>query len=385
MAVRIEKRRGERHVVLDIYWQKPDGTLGRYRRDAEVQTLAAARAEERRRLAAIALTGSPTSTVPIDQARHDATVNGTARKADTVKFADAARDYLALYAPSRLKPSTRSGYECVIATVLVPRFGALPITGITAGQVRELDAELVRAGAKPSTRRNIQAVLRSVLNRYAVEAGLLDAPPALPRLPKVGMNIVSALTREEVTRILGNAKPPHRLAFLLATDAGLRAGEVRGLRWRDVDLRAASLVVRQSICRGVASAPKSGHERIVPLTDALAAALAAARNDAKPLALVSTNARGKPWSEFGLGRAMHRACARAGLDGWRFHDLRHYFVTSLFRTGVSAPTVQMLAGHAELETTQRYAHVAAVDLAEAIRRLNGTVGEGIVGNGVGNR
>jgi hypothetical protein len=52
-----------------------------------------------------------------------------------------------------------------------------------------------------------------------------------------------------------------------------------------------------------------------------------------------------------------------------FHDLRHFFVTELFRRGVSAPAVQRLAGHAEMSTTQRYADMTAEDLRAAILLL----------------
>jgi site-specific recombinase XerD len=84
----------------------------------------------------------------------------------------------------------------------------------------------------------------------------------------------------------------------------------------------------------------------------------------------------EPWGEYGLRQAFDRVAARAGLDTrWRFHDLRHYFVTNLFRTGAPAPTVQMLAGHAELSTTQRYAHTTRADLRAAMARVGVTVGQ----------
>ena len=57
--VRLQNRRGARVLVIDISYRAPDGTKARYRRDAEVQTRAAAFAEERRRLAAVASKGSP--------------------------------------------------------------------------------------------------------------------------------------------------------------------------------------------------------------------------------------------------------------------------------------------------------------------------------------
>jgi integrase len=75
--------------------------------------------------------------------------------------------------------------------------------------------------------------------------------------------------------------------------------------------------------------------------------------------------------KYGLRQAFVRACRRAELKGWRFHDLRHFFVTQLFRGGTPAATVQALAGHAHLTTTERYAHVARVDLRAAIERLAG--------------
>jgi hypothetical protein len=66
MTVRTEVRRGQRVLIVDIRYRRPDGTKGRYRHDAEVQTLAAARAEDRRRLAALTLTGSPAGRIDGD-------------------------------------------------------------------------------------------------------------------------------------------------------------------------------------------------------------------------------------------------------------------------------------------------------------------------------
>ena len=135
------------------------------------------------------------------------------------------------------------------------------------------------------------------------------------------------------------------MTFLLAAYAGLRAGEIRGLRWRDVDLAAGHLVVRESICHGEVATPKSGHERVVPLIPELRTALQKVRPRERDK-FVALNAYGRKWTDWGLLQAFKRAYERAGLKGWRFHDLRHFFVTALFRKGVAAPTVQALAGHA---------------------------------------
>jgi site-specific recombinase XerD len=89
---------------------------------------------------------------------------------------------------------------------------------------------------------------------------------------------------------------------------------------------------------------------------------------------VTLTALGKVWGESGLNQAFKRALKRAGLRGWSFHDLRHFFVTELFRNGAPAVAIQQLAGHSDLATTQRYADLDANDLRSAIARIEGGKG-----------
>jgi site-specific recombinase XerD len=85
-----------------------------------------------------------------------------------------------------------------------------------------------------------------------------------------------------------------------------------------------------------------------------------------PWAPVALTIKGKAWAEDGLNQAFQRAQARADRSGYSFHSLRHFFITELSRNEVPAPTVQRLAGHAELTTTLLCAHMVASDLKAAI-------------------
>ncbi len=374
MGVRTVTRRGQRRLVIDFTYRRPDGSKGRYRHDAEVQTMAAARAEERRRLAALSVTGSPYEVV--DERAREQVAPPAPRE---LTFAEVADKFLEEFAPSHLKTSTRISYASVIAGQLNPRFGNLPLSAIDAKAVRELDAAMVRDGLRVCSRRTNLVVLYSILSKYAVEAGLLEKAPKLPKLPKAGKTIPNAMSPAEVAAVFekGCLFPEHRLAFLLAAHAGLRHSEIRALRCRDVDLTTNRLVVRSRIYRHIEDTPKSGNDRAVPLTPELREALVLARVGERPRdARAALNVQGKPWGEAGIRNAFRRALHRAGVPKWRLHDLRHFFVTALLNAGVPAHVVQELAGHGDLATTQRYAHATGGDRTTAITALSKACGLG---------
>jgi integrase len=369
--VRTSKRRGQRVLVIDFSYTKPDGTRGRYRRDAEVQTRSAALAEERRRLAAVAAKGSPFAIVDEAAAKVQADEAPPAPVGPT--FAEVVEGYWKAFAPSHLKASTRYGYRIILDNHLLPRLANEPIASINAATMREIDVAVTKRGLGRGTRRSVQIVLRSVLCKYAVEAGLLASAPAMPKLPKKSEKIPAVISTDDAGRVIGAAlQPEHRLALLLAFHAGLRSCEIRALRVCDVDLVAGALYVRQAVCRGVVDTPKSGHDREVPLTPQLHEALTAACQGKQRDDRVATTALGEPWGQYGLREMFGRVAKRVGVVNSTTHHLRHGFVTALLDRGVGAHIVKELAGHADLATTERYAHAVAKNKRAAIDLLAGT-------------
>ena len=388
MTVRKTTRRGKPVLVIDIPYTRPDGTKDRYRKDAQVQTATAAREEDKRLVAQLVTQGyigdalPPVSSRSSEAVQHDGDdapqaptmvvvttkePTKTAARKEVVTFQKAVDHFFETKAKVALKASTRRGYREMIDGVLLPRFKELPLSAINNLAVTKLLADLREAGNSRSRMRNIQCVIRSVL-KAALEHELVDEIPTQPKLLKVGSTIQQAFTPEQIEKLLEKAHPALQLALSLASFAGLRAGEVRALRWTDVDLRRKELIVRFAKDREVIDTPKSGHARKVPLTPRLVTLLEEATRKTG-LDVVALSRWGKPWSGPGLVAAFKRAAKRAGIEGFRLHDLRHFFVTSLFRSGSSGPVVQALAGHNHLTTTQRYAHVVEEDKAAAIGRL----------------
>jgi integrase len=364
VTIRKEDRGDKPRWVIDIPYRTADGRRARYRRDAQVQTKTAAEAEHRRLLAELARAGTL-------EGAEAAAAESKAAEPRAYAFADAVKYYRGTHMQTRLKPSTRSGYNRWLDSLLLPRFGEQRLVDVDGKALAELDAELATDELKPSTRANIHCVFRSVL-RCAVDAGFLPELPRFPPLPKVGRQIVRPMRTEHVEQLLAASSPSARLALSLMAFAGLRPSEVRGLRRCDVDLKSGVLTVRRGLIVGEETTPKSHHHRAVPLAAPLQAILESlAKRKQSPGAEVALTAGGKPWGDFGLHQAFGRAQKRAGLSGWSPKSLRHHFVTELFGRGASAPVIQKLVGHSDLATTQRYADVDADDLRGAIALLDG--------------
>jgi len=230
-----------------------------------------------------------------------------------------------------------------------------------------------RAQRKPSlwTMRREQVVLRSFFTfcskRFkapnpAEGLEVIALPAGLPK-PIPAAWIDRAIRAE---RNITN-----RLILELGADAGLRREGIRTLDWSDVDLGDA--------WGSVEVVEKGNRERSIPITGRLLKDLRRHRGASQTTqdeegvghSYVLARRDGRPLNRDDITQRAVQAFIRVGYEGATVHRLRHSFVTALFQSGVDARTVQELAGHASLETTQRYAEVAKKAKKDAIHILNG--------------
>jgi integrase len=147
----------------------------------------------------------------------------------------------------------------------------------------------------------------------------------------------------------------------MAAMSGLRQGELLGLRWRDLDMAALKVRVRQAYVRGEFKTPKSLRgTRGVPVASQLAealgelAAVSAFRDDDD--LVFGHPETGDPLDRSKVRKRFQAACRRAGVRVVRFHDLRHTFGTRVAASGdVSLRTLQEWMGHRDARTTLIYA------------------------------
>jgi integrase len=149
----------------------------------------------------------------------------------------------------------------------------------------------------------------------------------------------------------------------LALQTGLRRGELFQLRWSDVDLDAARLIVR-------GDGTKTGQTRHVPLNASAGAILTTWRASVPaetPEALVFPSANGEPLVD--IKKAWAALMKAARINGFRFHDCRHDFASQLVMAGVDLNTVRELLGHSDIKMVLRYAHLAPEHTAAAVAKL----------------
>jgi integrase len=176
----------------------------------------------------------------------------------------------------------------------------------------------------------------------------------------------------EVARLIDAAEDERDAAvFALATMAGPRMSEIRGLRVRDVDFDAGLLRFVQGYTDDGGFASVKGHEmRSVPMAPTLARRLRPYCEGRDPDALVF---RPERCADAMCGSALYRrfidAADRAGLRRIRFHDLRHSFGTQAIQR-FDIYTVQRWLGHKSITTTEKYLHFRAdADAAAAMDAL----------------
>ena len=156
---------------------------------------------------------------------------------------------------------------------------------------------------------------------------------------------------------------PARTILLLLPKTGMRISEITGLRKEHIVVRDGRIILE---FRG-----KGDKLRQVPLPHAAALTLDEhLRSVPHDSPWVFPTVRGAPISPHGV-RVYTRKLAQEfdALDGLTPHVLRHTYATSLLRTGVDIKRLQMLMGHANIQTTQRYLHPSTEDLVDAVDRL----------------
>jgi integrase len=278
--------------------------------------------------------------------------------------------------------------ESALRVHIVPTFGRLPISSVTPSQVERFLTDLA-VSRSVRTAARVRTTLRGLF-RYAVRTRRLRVSPAaevsLPRPDSRTGKVVEVdpfalevlLTVVETQRVFAGRYADLTLVLGLT---GVRMGELRGLRVRDVTLVPyPGLVVKRSVPQSgrtgaviERATTKSGRSRVVPLSDRVRPVVAEWAMGKEPGDLLFSAPEGGylhaqnwrrsvRWSSTGLGR--------------RPHDLRHTAASLWIAAGVDIKTVSSWLGHSTAKLTlDTYAHLMGTDADRAaLDRVNRALG-----------
>jgi integrase/recombinase XerD len=148
-----------------------------------------------------------------------------------------------------------------------------------------------------------------------------------------------------------------RLVIEVFYATGVRVSELINMRFEDIDFNDNWIKIRG----------KGSKERFVPVNDRIIKLLKGyyTKNNKRPRDFVISKKNSKPFSRAGIWKAIKKHSRRAGIKKKITpHTLRHTFATHLLENGADLRTIQMLLGHANIDTTQIYTHVNRKDLKD---------------------
>ena len=282
-----------------------------------------------------------------------------AKAAAEMTIAELATRWLAEHVRPKLKPKTILKYEQLLARLILPALGNIPVARLAVDDVSRFHASLARI---PRSANHAKAIV-SALVGFGCALGLRapgDNPARRVRPYRESQRerflseteLVAAAEGIAAAERAGKIGPHAAAGLRLALFSGARSGEITGARWEYIDWERRFIRLPDS---------KNNTPRTIHLSDAAIEVLRGLPRVGPYI--VAGAIPGDPYKNLTRAWALARGFAR--LNDVRLHDLRHSYASLAASQGVSLQMIGKLLGHRNVATTARYAHLAR-DAAAAV-------------------
>lgn len=255
------------------------------------------------------------------------------------------------------------------------QLGDYVLADVTPALITECQDKLLSGTTKRSRQRSSSIVVRymaALSHAFTVavnEWGWLEDSPMRkvkkPSEPRGRFRFLSDEERERLLEACEKSEYPYLYpVFVLAISTEMRQGEIMGLTWDSVDLHQSGITLHDT---------KNGERRVVPV---VGKALELLKDHAKvkrsdtSLLFPSKVDSQKPMD---LRAPWKAALTKAGIEDFRFHDLRHSAASYLAMNGASLAEIAEVLGHKTLQMVKRYAHLSEAHTAGVVERMNKSI------------
>lgn len=273
--------------------------------------------------------------------------------------------YMSLY-KAGLKPRTREGYEDQHKRFISPLIGALELRAITPEHIQAVINSTSICGTRQA--QAVYSLMHAVFSR-ALKSWHIDRSPVdAIQKPRHSAEGGKALDDREYDAVVPFVQ--RDISLSLALFAGLRRGEIAGLKWGDIDLMRGVIHINRQLVRVdkrlvIQSLKSAAGKRDVPISPDL---LPVIRKHIR----LAPGARVVPYCPETIDKRWRTIQEQdvALSQHYRLHDLRHTYASRLVLKGCNLRVVQYLMGHSSLEVTARvYMHCSAEQAQTEARRI----------------
>ena len=280
-----------------------------------------------------------------------------------------------VYAPHAIAsktPATTKNERSIYEKWLHPALGTLPVSSIRPSHVEQVILHVTSQGKSAQTVRHVIALISQIWNTAQTHDAVTGENPCRrikkPQQDSRRMRFLTPAEAISLLEVLKNRSIDTHDSAIFSLFAGLRAGEIHGLTWADVNFEAGTLYIRD---------PKNKHSRHAYISPEITSVLqrrCTGKNKAEFIFPATTGTQ-----RISISDTFEKVVKELGLnkdisDGRQkvvFHTLRHTFASWLVQKGTPLYTVAELMGHTSLEMRQRYAHLAPDTMRKAALGLSG--------------
>jgi len=266
-----------------------------------------------------------------------------------------AENWLPIYKKGKVSDGTYYEYDLIVK-MIIAQLGKIKFPELRRSHIEKLMRSV--SGFSISRQKKVCFLIKAIIASAVEDRFCAENVAASVEPPKAVKKEVDIFSSDDIKKLLALDHPFAPVVRTLFY-TGMRRGELIGLSWRNVDLKNKVIHVTRALSDGeIKEQTKGKCDRVIPISPDLAAVLKAVPRIGLTVFCMDN---GQPMTKDYYNYWFKRFVQLAGVEYKSGHKCRHSFVSYALSSGMNVRFVQQIAGHADLEQTENYAHVIPKD------------------------